>query len=86
LEVHAQLATIEKLADGIIAEHPRDGLATEPAKMNIGDRAQESVALNLSTVYHNFGPNITTFTDRPVGYEADAVRVARKRVAPAGYR
>jgi len=79
-------AELEKLADAIVAEHPKDGLAAELAKMNISDWAQESVSLSLSTVYRNLDPNIRRFADRPIGYEADAVRVARKRIALAGYR
>ena len=31
-------------------------------------------------------PNITTFADKPLGYEADAARAARRRAATAGYR
>jgi hypothetical protein len=44
------------------------------------------VQLCLTTVYRNLHAEITRFPDRPVGYEADAVRVARPRAALAGYR
>ena len=70
----------------IMKEHPVGDFAKELAKRNIRDWAEESVELSLSTVYKNLDPNITQFFDRPVGYEADAQRVARRRVALAGYR
>ena len=34
----------------------------------------------------NLDPAITKFADRPVCYEADARRAARRRAALAGYR
>jgi hypothetical protein len=40
----------------------------------------------LKTVYRDLDPEITNFADLPVGYEADAKRVARRRAALAGYR
>jgi hypothetical protein len=53
---------------------------------NIEDRAEESVEASLRTVYRNLDLEITNFADLPVGYEADAKRVARCRAALVGYR
>lgn len=44
------------------------------------------MAISLKTVYNNLDPNIMQFAERPVGYEADATRIARRRAALAGYR
>jgi hypothetical protein len=37
-------------------------------------------------VYNNFDPEIMTFADLPVGYEADATAVARRQGVLAAYR
>ena len=79
-------AAIDRLADEITKEHPAANFTAELAKRNIRDWAEENVEICLSTVYKNLDPNITRFFERPVGYEADAQRVARRRVALAGYR
>ncbi len=81
-----QPAAIEKLAEELIREYPREDFANARKKTNIQDWAEESVRVALRTVYHNLDPEITTFADLPVGYEADATRAARRRVALAGYR
>jgi hypothetical protein len=81
-----QPAAVEKLADDLIREYPREGFADELAKTNIRDWAEESVEICLKTVYKNLDPAITNFVDLPVGYEADAKRTVRRRVALAGYR
>lgn len=73
-------------ADRLVAEFPREGFAEELKKANIGDWAEEGVGISLKTVYNNLDPEITSFADRPVGYDADAERVARRRAALAGYR
>jgi hypothetical protein len=77
---------VEKLADELMREYPRQGVADELTKTNIRDWAEESVQISLKTVYKNLDPEITTFADLPVGYEADATRAARRRAALAGYR
>jgi hypothetical protein len=79
-------AAIEKLADGLIAEYPATMFMDELKAMNIGDWAKESVDLCLKVVYRDLDPNITEFQDRPVAYDADATRAARRRAALAGYR
>ncbi|WP_422926621.1 S1/P1 nuclease [Singulisphaera sp. PoT] len=77
---------VEELTDGIIAEYPTAGFAKELSQKNIKNWAEESVSLSLSTVYRNLDPALKSFADLPVGYDADATRLARKRVALAGYR
>jgi hypothetical protein len=79
-------AAIEKLADSLIAEYPASMFADELTAMNIGYWAKESVDLCLKVVYRDLDPNITEFQDRPVAYDADATRAARRRAALAGYR
>ena len=79
-------AAIEKLAEELVKEYPQAGFADELAKTNIRDWAEESVQISLKTVYNNLDPEITNFVDVPVGYDADARRAARMRVALAGYR
>jgi hypothetical protein len=60
--------------------------AVELTKTNIQDWAEESVEVCRKTVYRNLDPEITSFADMPLGYEADAKRVPRRRAALAGYR
>jgi S1/P1 Nuclease len=79
-------AAVKKLADHLIREFPRAGFANELGKTNIRDWAEESVQVSLKSVYNNLDPEITTFADLPVGYEADATRAARRRAALDGYR
>jgi hypothetical protein len=79
-------AAVEKLADELVREYPREGFADELAKTNIRDWAEESVQICVKTVYHNLDPEIMTFADLSVGYEADATRAARRRAALAGHR
>ena len=79
-------AAIEKLAEKLVKEYPQAGFVNELAKTNIRDWAEESVQISLKTVYNNLDPEITRFVDVPVGYDADARRAARRRVALAGYR
>jgi hypothetical protein len=77
---------VGRLAEEITNEHPATNFAKELANQNIRHWAEESVELSLGTVYKNLDPNIVTFSDRPLGYEADTQRVTRRRVALAGYR
>ena len=79
-------ASIERLAEELIMEHPQGGFVNELAKTNIRDWAEENVQISLKTVYKNLDPEITNFVDVPVGYDADAQTAARKLVALAGYR
>jgi len=51
-----------------------------------GARETDRGLISLKTVYNNLDPEITNFVDVPVGYDADARRAARRRVALAGYR
>jgi hypothetical protein len=59
------------------------GFVNELAKTNIRDWAEESVQISLKTVFNNLDPEITKFVDVPIGYEADAQKAARMRVALA---
>jgi hypothetical protein len=81
-----RLPPLKSWADELIKEFPRTGFAAELTSTNIRDWAEESVAIGFKTVYKNLDPEITTFADMPVGYEADAKRAARSRAALAGYR
>lgn len=77
---------IEELAGQLMSQHPRAAFAEELKKDNIARWAEESVAISLKTAYNNLDPNIKQFADRPVGYDADAKAVARRRATLAGYR
>jgi hypothetical protein len=79
-------AAIEKLADGLIAAYPRAMFAADLKRDQIEDWAKESVDLCLKVVYRDLDPNIKEFADRPVAYDADATKAARRRAALAGYR
>jgi hypothetical protein len=67
-------------------EYPRSAFTEELARKDIKQWAEESVDLSLKTAYRDLDPNITRFVDRPVAYEAEAKRAARRRAALAGYR
>lgn len=79
-------AAVEVLAIGIIAQFPRSDFVEEMKKNNIRDWAEESIAASIQQVYHDLDPNILNFAEAPVGYDADARKVARRRAALAGYR
>ncbi len=77
---------IERNAEELARKYPQAGVVNELSKTNIRDWAEESVEISLKTVYNNLDPEITTFVDVPVGYDADARRAARSRLALAGYQ
>jgi hypothetical protein len=79
-------AAVGQLTDRLMAEYPRGVFVEELTRKDIGEWAEESVGVCLKTVYNNLDPAITNFADQPVGYEADAEKVARRRAALAGYR
>jgi hypothetical protein len=79
-------AAIERLAGELMTEHPMGNFAGDLKKTSIRDWAEESVQVSLKTVYNNLDPEITSFVAVPAGYDADAQKAARKRVALAGYR
>ncbi len=80
------LASADRLAEEITKEHPAANFAKELVKKNLRDWAEGSVEVCLGTVNKDLDANITRFFNRPVGYEADAQRVARCRVDLADYR
>ena len=77
---------IEQLAGELITEYPAASFAGLLKKNSIRDWAEESVQISLKTVYHNLDPEIVNFTAVPAGYDADAQKAARQRIALAGYR
>lgn len=78
--------SVARLATGLEKLYPRDMFTEELKKMNIRDWALESVDASLKTVYHDLDPAISNYPEAPVAYDADAVHVARRRAALAGYR
>src|SRR5262249_39283182 len=62
------------VADKLVEEYPRAGFKDELARTNIGEWAEESVAICLKTVYRDLDPEITSFANAPVAYETDAMR------------
>jgi hypothetical protein len=75
-----------KLADDLRAAYPRDKLDELARLSRIEGWAQESFELARKVVYRNLDPNQKRFDALPAGYEADAMRAAKRRVALAGYR
>ncbi len=79
-------ASIERLATELIHEHPASSFAHDLKKNQIRDWAEESVQICLKTVYHNIDPETTKLVSIPIGYDNEAQKVGRKRIALAGYR
>jgi hypothetical protein len=79
-------AAVAALAAAIQAESPREGFADELALRNVGDWARESADLSVKVVYNGLDPRLTRIVTMPEGYRTEAVRVARRRAALAGYR
>jgi hypothetical protein len=48
--------------------------------------AQESVDAARDTVYRDLDPEVASYDELPVAYEAEAQKLARRRIALAGYR
>ena len=86
LGTHQDPFTIEKSADELVKEYPRETFGEERMKFNTRDWAEESVQASLNTPYQNLDLEITKFADMPVGYDADARRVERRRATLGGYR
>jgi hypothetical protein len=61
-------------------DHRESCLPSQTSKRGI------TVQISLKTVYNNLDPEITNFAAVPAGYDAEALKAARKRVALAGYR
>ncbi len=70
----------------LIREYARFDLAEDIKKTVIGDWVEETVQISLKTVYNNLDPQIMNFVDARVDYDADAQRIAWKRIATARYR
>jgi hypothetical protein len=86
LGVDSSPEAVERLAEELTREFPVADMAKELSIMDIGKWAEESAKLAVDVAYRNLDANITRFADKPLGYEADAVRAARMRAATAGYR
>jgi hypothetical protein len=76
----------ERLAEQLMREHPRASLAAELERREMRQWAEMSAKHAVETVYRNLDAEQTQFAELPVGYEADAVRLARRQVTLAGYR
>jgi hypothetical protein len=63
---------VERLAAELMRDYPAEGMAAELSVMDIGKWAEESARLAVDVAYRNLDPNIASFADTPVGYEADA--------------
>ncbi|RUL84629.1 S1/P1 nuclease [Tautonia sociabilis] len=74
------------LAGALVAEHPRVEFIDRIDEKDPRAWSQEGVALALRYVYKNLDPTETEFPEPPIGYEADAARLARRQCALAGYR
>lgn len=83
---HEDPAATAKLADQIMAENPRTEFSDDLKKKGIRDWAEESVQTCLATVYQGLDPETPHLPAAPAGYDDEAVKVGRKRIALAGYR
>jgi acetolactate decarboxylase len=79
-------AAIERLATELMAELPPMQFVEPLRKTGIDDWAEESAALALAAVYAGLDPNVTSVAELPAGYDERSRRVARLRIALAGYR
>jgi hypothetical protein len=77
---------VSALAAAIQAEYPRDRLASDLGRTNVGDWARESADACVQTVYKGLDPRLTRITQMPDSYESEAKALARRRAALAGYR
>jgi hypothetical protein len=71
----------------LISEFPRAKFSK--AELDVDDVriwARESVELARDTVYRDLDPEVSSYDELPVAYEADAQKLARRRIALAGYR
>jgi hypothetical protein len=78
-----------QLADDIMAAHPRSSLLNElSASSRIEGWAQQSFEAARKTAYGPLDANTKKFEegDVPNGYEEDAMKLAKKSIALAGYR
>jgi hypothetical protein len=79
-------AAVERLADELTQEHPAARFDAELTRTQIREWAEESVQIALTTVYNHLDAATTQFASAPPGYDAEAQKAARLRVALAGYR
>lgn len=83
--VSDSFSDVDATAKSIVAQYPRTELP-ELEMTQFEGWVQESVVLSRRYVYRNLDPFVMEFSEMPVGYDADARRLARRRMALAGYR
>jgi hypothetical protein len=71
----------------LVSEFPRSRFRPAALKEDdIGAWALESAEAARETVYGDLDPEVTSYDELPVTYEAEAQKLGRRRMALAGYR
>jgi hypothetical protein len=71
----------------LVAEFPRARFSkAELAVDDVRAWARESFDVARESVYRELDPEVSSYDELPVAYEAEAQKVARRRMALAGYR
>ncbi len=82
--------TFEALSERVevvLSEFPRARFSkAEIDQDDVRVWARESVDAARDTVYRDLDPEVASYDELPVAYEAEAQKLARRRIALAGYR
>jgi hypothetical protein len=82
--------TFEALSERVevvMSEFPRARFRkAELDELDVRTWCQESVEAARETVYRDLDPEVSSYEELPVAYEAEAQKLARRRIALAGYR
>jgi hypothetical protein len=71
----------------VLAEFPRARFPkSEVGELDVRVWCRESYEAARETVYRDLDPEVTSYDELPVVYEAEAQKLARRRIALAGYR
>jgi hypothetical protein len=71
----------------VVSEFPRARFnKAELAELDVRVWCRESFEAARETVYRDLDPEVTSYDELPVAYEAEAQKLARRRIALAGYR
>jgi hypothetical protein len=71
----------------VLAEFPRARFnKAELSEDDVRVWTRESIEAARETVYRDLDPEVASYEELPVAYEAEAQKLARRRIALAGYR
>jgi hypothetical protein len=82
--------TFEALSERVevvLSEFPRSHFTkNELNELDVRVWSRESFEAARETVYRDLDPEVSSYEELPVAYEAEAQKLARRRIALAGYR